>query len=131
MIRWLIWTGYIIFWTIALEAPVADTGMLPGGELIETHRVLMAKSVHISVYVLMAILSAWVRTPARFRWLMMAFLMVHATGSEMWQVALEPYCHRTGLLTDVVFDNVGILIGILVSWKWWTRPDPAPPIDHG
>ena len=63
----------------------------------------------------------------RYRWLLMFFLMAHCPVTELLQVALSDYCHRTGSLGDVGFDLVGIFIGILVSWKWWTQPDDAEP----
>jgi hypothetical protein len=129
--RWLIWMGFVVGWSIALEVPFQDTAGLPGGEFIMTNRMVVTKSLHVCVYVVMTILSGWVPMPARYRWLMMLFLMIHATGSELLQLALESHFHRGGSLTDVGFDNLGILIGVIVSWKWWTRPDAEPSRDQG
>jgi hypothetical protein len=28
---------------------------------------------------------------------------------------------RVGHLHDVAYDNLGVLIGLLVGWKWWMR----------
>jgi VanZ family protein len=131
VIRWLIWAGFVVAWSIALEIPIKDTSELPGGEFIMSNRTLVTKSIHVCIYAVMTALSAWVPMPARYRWLMMFFLMIHATGSELLQDALKSHFHRTGELRDVGFDNLGILIGVIVSWKWWTRPDAEPPRDQG
>jgi VanZ family protein len=125
--RWLIWTVFAIAWTVALEIPFDNPGGLPGGEFILTYRVLVTKGLHVAAYALFAILAGWASVRSRYRWLMMFFLMAHGTVTEILQVELEPYCHRGGKLGDVGFDNLGILIGVILSWKWWTRPD-GPPV---
>jgi hypothetical protein len=117
--RWLIWTLFVVAWTLALELPVPETGGLPGGVTI---KVAIAKSVHVAIYAALTALSGWVPVPARYRWLMMLFVMAHASGSELLQLALQDYCKRGGSLTDVGLDHLGIVIGAAASWKWWTRP---------
>jgi hypothetical protein len=121
VIRWLIWSGFVIAWTVGLEMPVPPPEQMPAGEFIVTNRFLFGKSLHAVAYALMTVLSVWVPMPVRYRWLMMFFLMGHAWGSEMLQEALEPWCHRGGSLGDVGFDVIGIVLGVAVSWKWWTR----------
>ena len=58
--------------------------------------------------------------------MVMFALTVHASATELLQVVLKDYCHRGGSLEDVGLDHLGIAIGFVVSWQWWTRPD-APP----
>ena len=116
--RWLVWTIFMVGWTIALEMPAK----IHTGEN-SPFRYLIPKATHVVVYGCFAVLSAVVPLPMRFRFLMMFFLMAHANGTEFLQDLLEPYCHRTGSLADVGYDHIGIVIGVLVSWKWWTRPD--------
>jgi hypothetical protein len=52
-------------------------------------------------------------------------IMAHGTMTEMGQWLSGPevmgWSERIGHLHDVAYDNVGILIGLLVSWKWWTE----------
>jgi hypothetical protein len=119
--RWLVWTSVVIAWTVALEYPIPDPGSLPAGELIIGYKYVIGKSVHVGAYGLLAVLSAWVPTAARYRWLMAFFLMGHAWGTEMLQEKLEPWCHRGGSLTDIGYDVIGISLGVAASWKWWTR----------
>jgi VanZ family protein len=119
--RWLIWLLFVISWSAALEMPFPQQEHLPGGEFIITYKIIIAKSLHLGAYILLTVLSAWVPVKARYRWLMMFFLMVHAWGSEMLQDALKKICFRTGSLEDVGIDVIGIIIGVAISWKWWTR----------
>ncbi len=121
MARWLIWSVFVVAWSVALEMPFPPSEQLPGGAFIITNKVIIAKSAHVAVYALLAILSAWVPTKTRYRWLMMFFLMGHAWGSEMLQEALHEICFRGGSLTDVGIDVVGIMVGTAISWRWWTR----------
>ena len=121
MNRWLIWSALMITWTVALQFPVPDPGPTPTGEFIATNKYLIGKTMHLGVYVVLAMLSAWVPTPARYRWIMMFALMFHAWGTEMLQETLEEWCHRSGSLSDVGLDIIGIVVGTAASWKWWTR----------
>ena len=118
--RWLLWGGFVAAWTVALELPVPDTGELPGGEFIASYRYFLAKSIHVSVYAALTVLAARVALSARYRWLMIFGLMAHATATEILQQVLNPWCHRGGSLIDVGFDQLGITLGVLASWKWWT-----------
>jgi len=94
VIRWLIWIGFVVAWTIALEVPAPETEGLPGGEMIDSNRRLIAKSAHVAVYVVMAMLSGWVPIALRYRWVMMFFLMGHAWGTEYLQELLQSVCFR-------------------------------------
>ena len=123
MIRWLIWSCYVIAWTIALEVKTPPPLSGVGAAFLEPHRLLIAKSMHVVVYIGMTLLAAWVVLSARHRSLMVFFLMAHACATELLQDILEPYSHRRGSLMDVAFDHLGILIGILLTWKRWTGGD--------
>jgi len=123
--RWLIWLAVVIVWTVGLQYPVPEPTRIPASDFIVTNKVIIGKAMHVIVYALIAVLSAWVWTPLRYRWLMMFFLMLHAWGTEMLQEALEPWCHRGGSLSDVGFDVIGIMLGVAISWKWWTTEPEA------
>ena len=125
MYRWLIWILFLVAWTVALQVPVPTPGVLPGGELIKEHPTLFSKSVHVAAYAFLTVLAAWTPAPSRYRWLLMFLLMGHASATELLQAELKDYCHRNGTLEDVGLDHLAILLGAIVSWKWWTRPDRA------
>lgn len=93
----------------------------PAESLAFGRRHLATKTAHVSCYALFAALSGWVRAPQQFRPLLMFFIMAHATSTELIQLTLA---HRDGNLIDVGFDNAGILIGFLLTWKWWTEKGP-------
>jgi hypothetical protein len=120
--RWLIWAVYVTLWTTALVIPVPPTG-LPVDDFIELHRFLIAKTVHVSAYVVLTVLTGLLTVPARYRLLLLFFVMAHGTATELtqWGLTTLGVSERTGMLYDVGFDNVGVLIGLLLSWKWWTK----------
>lgn len=121
MWRWLIWIAFVIAWTLALELPVPETEDLPGGRIVMTYKYLIAKSIHVSIYAFFTVLTAWLPVTARYRWILMFCLMLHACGTEFFQELLADYCNRGGSLRDIAFDVAGIVIGSALSWKWWTR----------
>ncbi len=119
--RWLILLAYTVAWTIALLAPVPDAEDLPFGEDFITHKVLFSKTVHVSAYAVFTVLVGWQRVPLGWRPLLLFMLMLHGAGTEWLQEILG--AGRTGLLSDVLFNHLGIGIGLFISWKWWTRPE--------
>ena len=123
MWRWLIWGAYVIAWTVALEVPVPIEPAPPDMAAEVTLRGLFSKFVHVGAYTLLALLSAWVPLPSRYRWLMVFFLAVHATGTEILQTALQDICGRTGSVYDIGLDLVGMSIAFVITWRWWTRPE--------
>jgi hypothetical protein len=120
-VRWAVWFGFVAIWTILLLLPAGPaTDSLTDIEFVADKKFFLFKSLHISAYAVMTILSGWLRIQARFRWLLVFFLMGHATLTEILQLGIEG---RTGALHDVGFDNVGIAIGLALSWKWWVKKD--------
>jgi VanZ family protein len=118
--RWLIWLAYVVAWTAALVLPVPDTGDWTVEELGIDFRTVFAKSVHIGAYAVMTGLTAWLRVPVRYRPLLVLFLMAHGTVTELLQLTVS---HRSGQLADVAFDNLGVILGMLLTWRWWSAPD--------
>jgi VanZ family protein len=115
--RWPLWYGYALLWTTALLAPVPVT--LPSTLLdqeIDLHY-FVSKSAHIGAYVFWAAFTGWLRAPLRFRFVLMFFLMAHASITEVLQYATD--WGRTGALMDVAFDHLGIALGMFASWNWW------------
>jgi VanZ family protein len=83
-----------------------------------------SKGLHVFAY---AFLTAWaVFLPlGRWRWLPVAFLSLHGAGTEYLQQFVPG---RTGLVSDVVIDHAGILLGLALTWKrWLPRPAPVGP----
>lgn len=121
--RGLIWSMYTASWTAMLLLPGQATEALASiNELLQSRKFIVAKSLHILGYVTLALLSGWWRVPLRYRWLLMFFLMVHATVTELLQLLIG----RGGRLEDVGLDHLGILLGVGLTWKWWTSDDSGP-----
>jgi VanZ family protein len=78
----------------------------------------VTKSAHLLAYSLFALLSGWLRVPARYRWMLLFFMMTHGTLTEI----IQQHIGRTGCLEDVGLNNAGVLLGVLIGWKWWTDP---------
>ena len=124
MTRWLVWTLFCIALTAALVAPVPSPEELPLGELLVSRRVLVAKSVHVVAYAMFAMLSGWLPVALRWRLFLMFFLMLHAVSTEFIQLHLS---YRSGTLSDVLWDCLGIAVGFGLSWRWWLREDTELP----
>jgi VanZ family protein len=120
-VRWLVCGSYVVLWTMALLLPLSAIEKLPPTQVLLSHRVLIAKSLHVAAYALMTILCGWLHVPARFRWLVVFFLMGHATFTEIMQFYYIP--GRIGILQDVAIDQVGVTIGLLLTWNWWVKKD--------
>ncbi|MCI0643130.1 MAG: VanZ family protein [Gemmataceae bacterium] len=113
--RWLIWSFYVALWTVALLLPPEVPEAIVNHEIIRDRKFLIGKTVHIVAFAVMTILTGWLRSPPRWRLLLLAFLLVHPTVTELLQLEVG----RTGLLTDVALDQVGVALGLALSWKWW------------
>ena len=118
MIRWLIWGVFTVSWTTLLLLPgtaYQTTGMDLWPTTVHS---LVTKSAHLLAYALFAFLSGLLRLPARYRWTVLFFMMAHGAITE----TIQQHIGRNGCLEDVDLNYVGILLGIVVGWKWWTDP---------
>ena len=121
--RWLIWTCFLVIWTTLLLLPRSsfDAVGLNQSHLFGFDRHMLAKLLHVSAYALFAVLSGWLFVPARFRWFLLFFVVTHGTATELIQES-QLFPGRDGELKDVGWDNLGVLLGLLISWKWWSHP---------
>jgi VanZ family protein len=112
--RWLAWSLFLLAWTLALLTPqpvqVADA-VLPDDAVFPT-----SKALHVTAYALLAILTAALPLRHRTRWWLLGLLVLHAAGTEFGQQFVPP---RTGSLRDVGLDQVGLVLGVVCTWKWW------------
>jgi hypothetical protein len=82
-----------------------------------------AKTLHVGAYAFLTVMAAWLRVPVRYRFLLIFFLMAHATVTEVLQQVLVEIVGRTGSLWDVALDQLGITLGLLLAWRWWVEHD--------
>jgi VanZ family protein len=132
--RWLVWLLFVGVWTWALLLPnperwaraliLPETIVVPEDhpvrqELLEmVLSLVFSKTLHVAGYAVLAILSGWQRLTGPFRWALLAFLSLHALGTEFFQ-AYVPGRHPSW--RDVGLDHVGIVLGLALTWKWWLR----------
>jgi VanZ family protein len=115
--RWLISLVYLVLWTTALLVPITQEM----GEAVSTepdNRVYFTKPLHVTAYMVLCLLGAWLRPRGRWRWVLLAFLSCHAMGTEYFQQFVPT---RTASWRDVGLDHIGILLGVAFSWKMWRR----------
>ena len=114
--RWLVWGAFIVLWTVLLVIPMPTSG--PIARMPVGRKYILTKSVHVCAYGLFAVLTGWLSVRPRYRWLLLFVVMAHGTATELIQFY---FTSRDGNLDDVGFDNFGVLLGLIISWKWWTR----------
>ncbi len=117
--RWLIWVLFLLAMTAGLVMPFSTSASARLDEWLHTRRALAAKAVHVAAYAVLAILSGWLQLAARRRWLLVFFIMVHAPITELLQLHMA---NRNGSLEDVAFDHLGLFLGLVFSWRWWSAP---------
>lgn len=112
--RWGLWAAYVTAWTRSLlvENPV---GVVNDPDLAYK-LFLFSKTVHVTAYALFAALSGWLHVPGRSRWLLLAFMSLHAFLTEYGQ---RYFTTRHPSLRDVGLDHAGIVLGVLLTWNWW------------
>jgi VanZ family protein len=116
--RWTMWIAFLALWTIGLLAPITNVGPLE--DMPIGRKYIVMKSAHVSAYALLTILSGWLNVSIRYRWLLLFFIMAHAPVTELLQIPVG----RGGSLDDVGYDHLGVFLGLLMTWKWWSRIDP-------
>jgi VanZ family protein len=115
----------VVFWWVAVALWTA--ALLTSYPVLLSQQVLppaagfpAAKALHVIAYAGLAGLIPWLSVPLGWRWALLAFLSLHAAGTEFLQQFVP---HRTGSLTDVAIDHVGLVVGIITTWKGWWRQE--------
>jgi VanZ family protein len=114
LVRGLGWCVCVSLWTVALltTRPVElNHAVTP-----VTMQYPASKCLHIFAYAFLTVFISWLPLRRR-RWLLLAFLSLHAAGTEYCQQFIPG---RTGMVSDVLLDHVGLLIALALTWKRWT-----------
>ena len=113
LVRGLGWWLCVAVWTAALltTSPVElGKQVTPSGMYFPATKLL-----HVGVYAFLTVFLSWLPL-RRWRWLLLAFLSLHAAGTEFGQTFVPG---RTGTPTDVAIDHLGLLLGLSLTWKRW------------
>src|SRR5262249_50212266 len=98
-VRWYLWIGFAVLWTIALIAPISeDVSFSSDPDTNRLIRLFLAKSLHALAYTSWTVLTGSLRTGFGGRILLLFFLMAHAAGTEWIQLRVG----RDGCLRDVL-----------------------------
>ena len=116
---WVVWLLCLGVWTVALlttfPVQVKDAVLSPEAGYPAS------KILHITAYAFLATLAGWLLPENNARFLPVVFLSFHAFGTEFLQQFVDS---RTGCLTDVGFNHLGIALGLLLTWwKWRVQRD--------
>jgi hypothetical protein len=113
IVRGLGWLLCVAIWTFALLStyPVEfGKSVIPLGTFLP-----VAKILHVCAYAFLTVFISWLPL-RRWRWLLLAFLSLHAAGTEYLQQFVPG---RTGKVMDVFIDHAGMLLGLALTWKRW------------
>jgi VanZ family protein len=118
--RWLIWGVFLAALTTGLLRPepvsLADE-VLPHEAMFSAF-----KTVHITAFALLVVLTAWLPVTSRTRWRLLAFVSAYAMVTEYLQNFVPS---RTASWMDVGFNHVGIVLGLALSWRVWKKGLPS------
>jgi VanZ family protein len=123
LVRGLGWCICVAVWTFAL----LTTYPVEIGKSVAPWNMYVpaAKILHLCAYAFLTVFISWLPL-RRWRWLLLAFLSLHAAGTEYLQQFVPG---RTGKVTDVLIDHAGLLLGLALTWKRWapkiSRDRPA------
>lgn len=119
VVRWILWAIVTVVWTVALVTEITGPSFGDTEEMRNFTRIFLAKSAHLAIYAGWTVLTGWLKAPLKVRIFLLMFLMFHAVGTE-WR---QTYIERSGKLSDAALDHLGIFLGVLISFRWWTAPD--------
>jgi VanZ family protein len=113
MVRGLGWGLCVVVWTTALLTvfPV----QMSHAVMPTTLHFPASKLLHVSVYAFLTVYLKWLPL-GRGRWLLLAFLSLHAAGTEFFQQFIPG---RYGRFSDVLIDHFGIALGLALTRNYW------------
>jgi hypothetical protein len=116
--RWVIWFAFVIAWTTALLVPKPFHA--GNNEIVRISLFVFAKTVHVAAYASFTILTCWLGMSTRLLTVILGFLVFHAGLTEYLQYVMD--IGREGCIRDVVINEVSILAGLAIWWRFINRP---------
>jgi VanZ family protein len=136
--RWLIWFGFLALLTYGLLLPdpggtlrrlfAMDSSGSPSEQPVQWSLFRLVESpvfydvIHVMGYGLLTVLTGWLHAPTPWKWVLLAFLCLHALVFEYVQ-GFQPLRHSTW--SDVGYDHLGIALGFIFTWRWWFNGDAS------
>jgi VanZ family protein len=116
-LRLALWGLGLAVWTVGLLTP--QPALVLHQALPPEAGYPASKGLHVFAYAVLTAAIPWLGLHGGRRWWLVAFLSLHAFATE-WGQTWVP--ERTGSLTDVGIDHVGILLGLACTWPAWLAP---------
>lgn len=110
-LRFTLWLLALLIWTAALLRP--EPSALEAATLPTEAIPFASKILHVVAYAGLVLLSCWQSTFRPVQGGLVLVVIIHALATEYLQQFVPP---RTASWTDVGFNAVGILVG-LVGWE--------------
>jgi hypothetical protein len=109
----LVWVAFTAAWTFALLSafPIEARDAVVSKEVGFS----AGKSLHVLAYAFYTLLTLWLGRDRWWRWPLLAFVSMHAIGTEY----LQQFVDRTSSLLDVGLDHAGILLSVALTWRKW------------
>jgi hypothetical protein len=109
-----LWLLCVAVWTVGLLTPHP---VRASREVLTPATAYPAsKTLHVAAYALLAGTLPWLGLRGGRRWWLVGFLSLHAAATELLQRWVPD---RTGSLTDVGLDHLGVLLGLACTWPAW------------
>ena len=118
--RWWIWLIAFLVWTVGLVVPSPGEAVRGFSGVSITHKFLVAKTTHVVAYCLLTMLAGWQQCALRYRRFLLVILLIHGPVTELIQRFAS---NRSGRFLDVGLDYLGIVIGLVLTWRFWVNRD--------
>lgn len=124
-LRWTLWAVALAAWTVLLLTP--EPVQVAEEVLPEEAVFPIAKTVHVTVYAILTLLTAWLPARGSVRVCLLVALAAHAPLTE-WLQRFVP--GRTGTVRDVLLDLLGVAVGVALTWRCWRVVQRHPRTPH-
>ena len=84
---------------------------------------ILSKGADLSIYAVWAFVTGWLRPRLKARIFLLIFLMAHAVGTEWCQWLTRETMGRHGSLRDAALDQIGIVVGVIAGYRYWTASE--------
>lgn len=108
-----LWLVALTVWTLLLITPGNWFGSVGAAKV---GKVGAGKLLHVSAYAGLTAAIGWLPLSFSKRRLLVLAMILHGVMTEIIQTVI-PY--REGCLTDVGIDTVSVLLGFILSYRWW------------
>lgn len=122
-VSWCVWWIATLVWTALLILPINAPFFGDTEEMRNWTRLILSKGAHLAIYAAWAFVTGWLQPRLKVRIFLLIFLMAHAVGTEWCQWLTRDILGRHGSLRDAALDQIGILLGVIAGYRYWTAPD--------